>query len=605
MVLTDFYELLIDKEIQSSTGANVCRTVLGRPNILVGDLNLAGGKVWDAIEFVPPGCAGEAIINDFLQWDQCKPTHEVKLLWNVNGCTPKGDQFYWCMSVRSNDMDSDMDYEIDRETAVIPIHASKDDHVHMLSFFGGGFGGWTYGMKHLCAYHGISAQIVAIESDLTACTNYAANHDVPIVNGYDDLPANLMTRMPKGCVIHGNVLATTWMNSMAEWHPDILTISAPCQPWSGAGHAKGLATPDGLAFPEALLQARLLQPEVIGLEQVTGFNTHEQRATVIKVISMIGYAINWSRSFDYAVCGPVTRSRWIALLNKICDIPPVDWCPRSLKPFSNHDGCEGFDKQEVGDGDGFDMRFHGNPSKVADRFSNIEVSLELGRSSVTQPQESDKPCFRCDGHAESATCPQSPCNPSVKSQVSESDADLSCPVRPDHMQPVEPQPFLHPCMTPNATTEVSAKYPSFEEKGSHQVCSMQWCSQYTTTTAECLNVQTADALSTRPQPFVHPSIHATTVGSANHPSLAEKGPHQVCSMQWCSQHTTQTAEGPNVQTADAFLTKPQPFVHPAIHASDRHARILQHASTDEKQPIMMPTHKPAIDAIFHAHGSSF
>ena len=202
-------------------------------------------------------------------------------------------------------------------------------------------------MKHLCAYHGISAQIVAVESDLIACANYAANHDVPIVDGYATLPSNLMQQMPKGCVIHGNVLSTTWIEPIAEWHPQILTISAPCQPWSGAGHAKGLLSAEGLSFPEALFQARLLQPEVIGLEQVTGFNTHEQRSHVIKVISMIGYAINWSRSFDFAVCGPATRSRWIALLHRISDIPPIDRCPSSLSCMhAKHDHDEQFDQHE-------------------------------------------------------------------------------------------------------------------------------------------------------------------------------------------------------------------------------------------------------------------
>ena len=347
MDLTAWVDLIIDKEIQSASGANIQKTVLGRPNILVGDVTCSRGRIFSATEFVPPGCAGAAILNDFLQWDEFKPLQSVQLLWNIQGMKPKNHDFLWCMNARASNFGDAFDYEIDHETTVIPIRNTADDHVHMLSLFGGGFGGWTYGMKHLCAYHGISAQIVAVESDLIACANYAANHDVPIVNGYATLPSNLMQQMPKGCVIHGNVLSTTWIEPIAEWHPQILTISAPCQPWSGAGHAKGLLSAEGLSFPEALLQARLLQPEVIGLEQVTGFNTHEQRSHVIKVISMIGYAINWSRSFDFAVCGPVTRSRWIALLHRISDIPPIDRCPPSLSSMhARHDHDEQFDQHD-------------------------------------------------------------------------------------------------------------------------------------------------------------------------------------------------------------------------------------------------------------------
>jgi len=267
------------------------------------------------------------------------------------------------MSARATQFGEPFDFEIDDETTVIPIKDPEDDHVHMLSFFGGGFGGWTYGMKHIGAYHGISTKVVAIESDLLACINYAANHDVPIVNGYAPLPINMMQRMPKGCVIHGNVLSSTWMAPVATWHPNIVTISAPCQPWSGAGAEKGLACPEGLCFPESLLQARLLQPEVIGLEQVTGFNSHDQRAMVIKVISMIGYAINWSRSFDFAACGPVHRSRWIAILKRVSEIPPVDSCPRSMNT------CSGEQHDESADSDNANQTVLGSHVCSSLRFS--------------------------------------------------------------------------------------------------------------------------------------------------------------------------------------------------------------------------------------------
>ena len=66
-------DLIIDKEIQSASGANIQKTVLGRPNILVGDVTCSRGRIFSATEFVPPGCAGAAILNDFLQWDEFKP----------------------------------------------------------------------------------------------------------------------------------------------------------------------------------------------------------------------------------------------------------------------------------------------------------------------------------------------------------------------------------------------------------------------------------------------------------------------------------------------------------------------------------------------------
>ena len=331
-------DLLFDKEIQSSSGANLRNTLQGRPNLLVGEVTHSHADVWKAIEFVPPGCSGESIAKDFLTWDECMPLSEITLLWNAKGIKPRHRGFFWCLAARSSDFGESFDYEIDNEATVIPIESNREDCVHMLSFFGGGFGGWTYGMKHLSAYHGVKAQIVAIESDLTACATYAANHDVPVINGYVSLPVDVLSHMSQGCVIHGSVLSNNWIAAAAKWHPHVLTISPPCQPWSNAGRGKGLDSSEGLCFPEALLQARFLQPQCIGLEQVTGFNTHEHRALVMKTISMIGYAVVWSRSNDFGIFGPVARSRWLAVLQKVSEIPPVDWIPQSV--------CEQHEKSE-------------------------------------------------------------------------------------------------------------------------------------------------------------------------------------------------------------------------------------------------------------------
>ena len=67
---------------------------------------------------------------------------------------------------------------------------------------------------------------MAIESDLLACMNYAVNHQVPIINGYADVPNNIIKTLPKGRVIHGNALSSQWLQLVAEWHPHIVPTSA-------------------------------------------------------------------------------------------------------------------------------------------------------------------------------------------------------------------------------------------------------------------------------------------------------------------------------------------------------------------------------------------
>ena len=452
-------ELLIDREIQSSSGANVYKTLKGRPNLLVGNLNHTFDNFWKATEYVPPGCSGESIIRDFMTWDDCVPLSEISLLWNAKGVTPTQKGFYWCLDARAADFGEQIDFEIDGESTAIPINASHDRHVHVLSFFGGGFGGWTYGMKHLSAFHGVPAQVVAIESDLLACANYAANHDVPIINGYLPVSETLMNHMPKGCVIHGNVLSNQWMQAMAKWHPNILTISPPCQPWSGAGNSKGLATIDGMCFPEAILQARFLQPETIGIEQVTGFNTHDHRALVMKTISMIGYAVKWSKNIDFSFCGPVSRSRWIAILQRVCDIPPVDEIPPGV--FQGHAGFSdeiSGECQDLSDSQVMQPNHH----TVKDRTCKNNQPQHPAK--VNTPQPCQHPKDQTPGH---------------------------CPVGHGLSQ-VKPQPFEHP------------KHPS-NAQGYDGVCPQH------PTTGHC--PVGLDLSQVKPQPFEHPKHPATAQGS--------------------------------------------------------------------------------------------
>ena len=89
MACPDWIELLIDKEIQSSSGACIQKTILGRPSLLIGDLKQIDEVTWTSTEYVPPGCAGQAIINDFLHWDEFQPLHEQVLLWNLKGINPE------------------------------------------------------------------------------------------------------------------------------------------------------------------------------------------------------------------------------------------------------------------------------------------------------------------------------------------------------------------------------------------------------------------------------------------------------------------------------------------------------------------------------------
>lgn len=59
----------------------------------------------------------------------------------------------------------------------------------------------------------------------------------------------------------------------ASWRPTLLTGGPPCQPWSSAGHQRGLKDPRGQLFPEMLRLIDALRPRFVLFENVRGLLT--------------------------------------------------------------------------------------------------------------------------------------------------------------------------------------------------------------------------------------------------------------------------------------------------------------------------------------------
>lgn len=59
----------------------------------------------------------------------------------------------------------------------------------------------------------------------------------------------------------------------SDWRPSLLVGGPPCQPWSSAGHQKGLRDPRGQLIAEMLRLIRQMQPRFVLLENVRGLVT--------------------------------------------------------------------------------------------------------------------------------------------------------------------------------------------------------------------------------------------------------------------------------------------------------------------------------------------
>ena len=201
---------------------------------------------------------------------------------------------------------------IDNQTLALPLKKADVGPIHILHLFGGSFGGWTFATQLL---NEMEVNIVSgsIEVDFHAARSYALSHRRPLLSAERELPPLALYSFKEGWCIHGDVMDCNWMQAVACWAPEIITISAPCPPWSGASSQKGLHTTEGQLFMRSIGLCKLLRPKIILIEQVAGFHSHPHRVWIEKALWFSGYQLRFSRVIDLGDVMPVRRLRWLGV----------------------------------------------------------------------------------------------------------------------------------------------------------------------------------------------------------------------------------------------------------------------------------------------------
>ena len=140
---------------------------------------------------------------------------------------------------------------IDNETLLLPLKKADDGPIHILHLFGGSFGGWSFATQLLNEME-VNVVSGSIEVDFHAARSYALSHRCPLLSAARELPPLALYSFKEGWCIHGDVMDCNWMQAVACWAPEIITISAPCPPWSGASSQKGLHTTEGQLFMRSI-----------------------------------------------------------------------------------------------------------------------------------------------------------------------------------------------------------------------------------------------------------------------------------------------------------------------------------------------------------------
>ena len=242
------------------------------------------------------------------------------ILWNDSCALPPLGSCIWLRNVI--DLGSfPEDYTFDEFSFWMKAkdHSDSIDTVHHLEMFAGGAGGWSAAARFLHSCTGAKIQSVAIEIDEKVAKAFALANHACFIKPDRRLPHHTFHDFHGTWIVCTDIANDLYIEAAADWRVDIVTISSPCQPWSGASTGLGFESEDGQALLHAVLQCRWIRPVYILFENVGGFARHDHKRLLLKVLQMCGYKLCWEQCLDTQVPFGFVRGRWLAIAVRLSD----------------------------------------------------------------------------------------------------------------------------------------------------------------------------------------------------------------------------------------------------------------------------------------------
>lgn len=204
-------------------------------------------------------------------------------------------------------------WTIDDSAVLFPYsHPHGKDEIRCIELFSGACGGWTAAARFISNHAGLNMRTLGIDNNHEAIASYAINHEATLITQIDALESTLASDH-QHIALWGDIKDQTWWPIAAKWCPEVTTLSAPCQPWSSAGHEQGFAAEQGLLLAHGLSFVKKTRPPLVLLEQVPGFSKHPNHNQAMLILAGAGYQIKWTGVIDSAGIGAATRNRWLCI----------------------------------------------------------------------------------------------------------------------------------------------------------------------------------------------------------------------------------------------------------------------------------------------------
>eukprot|EP00438_Fugacium_kawagutii_P035676 Skav231661 [mRNA] locus=scaffold823:182260:186903:- [translate_table: standard] len=311
-----------------------------RKHVMISDASFyweGDQKMLKGTQVLPEGSSAQQFVqgNFMGQADRTVGSGPILIAWTTGDATtvlPK-TLLLWNLQDAFHQWRGDQaDFVYDQYSLLLPFHEGEHDSLHVFEPYGGGYGGWSFAGRFIQKHTKIPFQFATVEADFQAIQHFASQHDCIVWDGSLRIPHDALEGIAANVAIHASVTQDTWKEALTNWGIDIMTVSAPCPPWSNASNKAGLRSSDGILLPLSFLLLRQLRPKAVVIEQVKGFGSHPQKQHVLDCLKHVGYKLCWSRVIDAAGFGGSTRSRWLGLAIRIhahdVDFTRIDMWPR-------------------------------------------------------------------------------------------------------------------------------------------------------------------------------------------------------------------------------------------------------------------------------------
>ena len=202
---------------------------------------------------------------------------------------------------------------VDHETTIYPHGSAMVREITMLELCAGSFGGWSTAMENLAYDFQVPLKkIIGIDYDHLAMQFWALNHSASYIET-QQIAWQALHNLPGNVAIVGDLQANHWRQAVFHQHPEVVTISAPCISWSGAGAEQGFFAEGGMVLLTAIGLMRFSRPRVVLFEQVKNFAGHSHFPKFMRLVTWAGYRMVYHKCLEAKDHVPMSRPRWIGI----------------------------------------------------------------------------------------------------------------------------------------------------------------------------------------------------------------------------------------------------------------------------------------------------